>query len=299
MKVLVFGATGDQGQAQLRRLVAAGHTPVAVARDPAKIAIAGVVSVVADYRDPDSLVRALDGIDALFITMPSTSFQAAEPLIRAVEAIGMAAQRQGLRMTVFNSSMIIKEGKRGFAAHDARWEMRERLRDSGTPIVSIQPVIYLDNLLRAWARKHILEEGRLFYPHHPELDVCWICQDDVSDLMIAALDRPHLSGRAYNVGGAEAIRGPDLARRLGAVLGRSLRFDPRPIPDFCAAMAGVFKDVTTLDHDRLTSELRRIYEWYNFGEEKPFYVDMAPVLADLPVTLTGLEDWAARQDWRP
>lgn len=299
MKVLVFGATGDQGEAQLRRLIAAGHTPVAVARDPSKLGVAGVESVAADYRDPDSLARALDGVDALFVTMPSTSFQAADPLIRAVEAIGKAAARQGLRMVVFNSSMIIKDEKRGFAAHDARWEMRERLRDSGVPTVSIQPVIYLDNLLRAWARRHILEEGRIFYPHHPELDVCWICQDDVSDLMIAALNRPHLSGHAYNVGGAEAIRGPDLARRLGAVLGRPLRFDPRPIPDFCEAMAGVFKDVTTLDHERLTGELRCIYEWYNFADEKPFSVDMGPILADLPVALTRLEDWASRQDWRP
>jgi hypothetical protein len=29
--------------------------------------------------------------------------------------------------------------------------------------------------------------------------------------------------------------------------------------------------------------------------DKPFFVDMAPVLRDLPVTLTRLEDWAARQ----
>ncbi len=69
MKVRVFGATGDQGEAQLRRLIAAGHTPIAVACDPSKLRLAGVARVVADDREPDSLARALDGADLLFITM--------------------------------------------------------------------------------------------------------------------------------------------------------------------------------------------------------------------------------------
>ncbi len=57
-------------------------------------------------------------------------------------------------------------------------------------------------------------------------------------------------------------------------------------------MAGVLKHVATLGHECLTGALRRIDEWDHFGEEKPFSVDMAPILADLPVKLTRLEDWA-------
>ena len=47
--------------------------------------------------------------------------------------------------------------------------------------------------------------------------------------------------------------------------------------------------------DRLIGELHRIYTWYNESPEHPFQVDMAPVLRELPVTLTPIAQWAARQ----
>ncbi len=299
MRVTVFGASGDQGAAQVRRLRAAGHHPVAVGRSLSKLhAVVGhdVECVVADYSDRAAIDSALRGADAVFLTLPSTSFQAADGVIQAATEVADAAMHAGVGIIVFNSSMAIMDRPMGFAAQDARFEIRRRLFASGVPAVSIQPVIYIDNLLRAWAKPHI-NRGVICYPHAETLDVSWISQDDSADLMIAAMTRPHLAGRAFNVGGAEAIRGPDLARRLSAVLERPLRFVSQPIPDFTASMNSVFEKVSTLDRDRLRSELERIYTWYNHGAERPFLVDMAPVLAELPVRLTRLEDWAAAQTW--
>ena len=51
----------------------------------------------------------------------------------------------------------------------------------------------------------------------------------------------------------------------------------------------------TLDADRLIGELHRIYTWYNESPERPFQVDMAPVLKELPVRLTPIEEWARQQ----
>jgi hypothetical protein len=48
---------------------------------------------------------------------------------------------------------------------------------------------------------------------------------------------------------------------------------------------------------RLLEELGRIYRWYNEGAERPFTVDMGPVLEQLPVTLMSFADWAGRQRW--
>jgi len=298
-RIAIFGATGDQGQAQVRRALAAGRRPIAIGRDLGKLEqLFGPHSELraADYSDAASVARAIEGADAVFLTLPSTSFQAADSVICAAELVGSAARKAGVSALVFNASMIVKDTPRGFASHDSRWEMRRRLLDSGVPMVSIQPVIYQDNLLRAWARPAIAE-GIVRYPHRPDLEVSWITQDDTADLMLCALDRPKLAGRSFNVGGAEAIRGPDLAQRLSRVLGRPFRFESQSIDDFTARMENVFRATASIEATRLIGELGRIYHWYNESHERPFFVDMTPVLAELPVQLSRFEDWAAKQTW--
>ena len=302
MRVLVFGATGDQGAAQVRRLRVHGHEPVAARRRAGRAKgrsnpdLVNVATVHADYAQPETLAQAIETArpDAVFLTLPSTSFQAAAPLIHAAEAIaGAVAKQPEVQTLVFNASMIVKDRPLGFAAHDARYEMRRRIM-ANAPAISIEPVIYLDNLLRGWAAPSIFQEDVVCYPHTETLDVSWIAQEDAADLMIAAMTRPALAGRSFTVGGREAVRGPELARRLGAAIERPLRFESEPVDAFALRMASLFEGVASLERERLAGELKRIYAWYNTSPERPFCVDMAPVLETLPVALTSIEAWAEK-----
>lgn len=297
MKTAVFSATGDQGLAQVHALAEAGHAVTAISRRPEAADLpAGVTPCAADYADHASLRRAMEGAEAVLLNLPSTSFQAAEPLIEATRAIAEAAAASPtLKTLVFNTSMPVPDERMDIAAQDARLEMREILLASGAPVIVIQPVVYIDNLLKAWAWPEIDRENLIHYPHEETLEVCWICHADLAKLMVAAAERPHLAGRVFTVGGPEAIRGPDLARRLGAVWNRPLRFQTMPVATCGEVMAAVFKSTASLDSATLAREMTLKYTWYNDPEDRPFHVDMAPVLAELPVELTSLEDWAARQ----
>jgi uncharacterized protein len=65
MKVVLFGASGMIGSRVLQELVSRGHTVVAAARRPEKIARgAGITAVEADVDDPQSVADAADGVDA-------------------------------------------------------------------------------------------------------------------------------------------------------------------------------------------------------------------------------------------
>jgi uncharacterized protein YbjT (DUF2867 family) len=283
--------------AQVRALARAGFDPVAVSREPHDLEVDNrpIETLAADYRDLGSLAAASSGSDAVFLNMPSTSFQAAEPLIEAVGAIAKAAAGSpSTKILIFNTSLPISETTRGFAAQDARYEMRERLFASGVPTVSIQPVVFLDNLM-GWGWAPIAARNTVVYPHKETLDVSWICHDDVASLMIAAMERPHLAGRSFAVGGPETVRLPELTEKLARAWDRPLTYESQSIDEFCELMLRVSGSKSSLDPAWLMAELKRIYTWYNSSEERPFRVDMAPVLQELPVELTPIETWAKRQ----
>jgi uncharacterized protein YbjT (DUF2867 family) len=298
MRISVFGATGDQGSAQVRALLRAGHEPVAVSRKPKpwRIDDRNVETFAADYSDLASLAIAVQGSDAVFLNLPSTSFQVAEPLINAANAIAKAAAASPTtRSLIFNTSMPVPQQKRGFAAQDARHEMRRLVFASGIPSVSIEPVVFLDNLLKGWAWPSIEKENRIRYAHKETLDVSWICHDDLAALMISALERPQLAGRCFAVGGPETVRLPELTRKLARAWKRPLTYESQSVDDFCERMRQTFEGKSTLDVNKLIGELHRIYTWYNESPEHPFQIDMAPVLKELPVRLTPIEEWARRQ----
>ena len=163
------------------------------------------------------------------------------------------------------------------------------------PYGTLSNLIHLDNLLKGWAWPAIAKHNKLVYAHKETLDVSWICHDDLAALMIAALERPQLAGRSFAVGGPETVRLPVLTRILSRAWNRPLTFESQSIDDFCRRMREVFEGQSSLEADRFIGELHRVYSWYNHSPERPFHVDMAPVLQELPVRLTPIEEWARRQ----
>lgn len=93
-EVLLTGASGFLGTHLLRELCAAGHRVRALSRRPATdaaIAALGALSVRATMDDPDTLVKAATGCDAVFHAAADTS------LWRRTEAAQLATNVDGTR----------------------------------------------------------------------------------------------------------------------------------------------------------------------------------------------------------
>lgn len=297
MRVVVFGASGVQGAAQVAALARSKHHPVAVSRNPKPVQVDGkpVETAAAEFSDHAALDGALRGADIVFLNLPSTSFQPAGPVIAAAKAIGEAiARAESVRLVVFNTSMPVPEVSHGIEAQDHRREMRGLLRAMGLPVISIQPVVFLDNLLEGWALPAIQERDTIVYCHREELEASWICHDDLASLMVAAIDRPDLAGRDIPVGGPETVRLVQLTEKVGRGWGRKLQCVNQTVDDFCDRISDAMGRRSGLDAGVVVDQMRRAYTWYNVAPERPFRVDMAPVLKELPVKLTSIEDWARR-----
>ena len=71
MRIVIFGANGQTGRLVTRRALDAGHTAVAVTRNPDGFPFADprLEVVGADVRDAPALVTAVDGADAVLSTL--------------------------------------------------------------------------------------------------------------------------------------------------------------------------------------------------------------------------------------
>ncbi|RMF11566.1 MAG: hypothetical protein D6763_02755 [Alphaproteobacteria bacterium] len=300
--VLVIGASGDQGREQVQVLVQSGRRVRAASRHPKALSAAlpaGAEPVFFDFKQPESLLPCLAGVDVVFINWPSASFNDPRSLFalfdQTLTVMEQAPERP--RKIIFNSSLYVGEKALGFPAHDTRLRMIERLRSGPIDHVAVCPVIFMDNLLRPWALPAIQNEGVFRYPHDARLEVSWICLRDVARIMLACAGNDSLRGETLVVGGPETLRGPDVAAILSTTLGRSITFESEPTEAFAQRMGALFSRRTGQSVARTARDLARIYDWYNTSPVHPFKVDMDPTSRRLGLTLTPFSEWARAQDW--
>ena len=301
--LIIFGATGQQGMAQVdaakdRRVIAIGRQRVERRRAETQ----GGANI--DWRQLDLADRV--AVKALFssasdkpsvlLTMPSSSFNPEAALLRQFDNILAAASGQVAKL-IFNTSMFVPPELSGFQALDVRRRMITMLVQSGLPYVVVKPVIYMDNLLTDWARPALVQNHVFRYPHHDALDVSWISLADVARIMLALTTSTAFDQSEITIGGPETLRGPQVAQNLSQALGYEVRFETMPIAEFADIMAGLFAQRNGYDATRLKRELMRVYEWYNMSDTHPFKVDAGPIYRELGLTPSPMREWLKTVKW--
>jgi uncharacterized protein YbjT (DUF2867 family) len=117
MKVLVLGATGGSGRLIVRDALAKGHSVVALVRSKASADLPGVDMIEGDARDEGTLLRALDGCDAVISALGTgMGFRKVDLLAVATRALVTAMTRKGVRRLVCISALGVGDshGHGGF-----------------------------------------------------------------------------------------------------------------------------------------------------------------------------------------
>ncbi|MBC3984792.1 NmrA/HSCARG family protein [Streptomyces sp. AC536] len=231
--VLVTGATGNQGGATARALLARGRTVRALVRDPDKPAALalrklGAELVRGDLNDAGSLRAAMAGVDGVFSVQPL----AYEPETLATEvrqgkAVADAALDAGVAHLVY-SSVGGAERHTGIGHFETKAEIERHILALGLPATILRPVFFMDNLLHyADARgERVLE-----LPVRPERPMQMIASEDVARFVDAAFTDPgRYLGRQLEIAGDE-LTFTDVARVYERVTGTPTRLVPLPIEE--------------------------------------------------------------------
>lgn len=296
--VIVFGATGMQGRQQPRELLKNGYNVKVVSR---KLELLdgpdfdSTQKIVADYNDPDSIDRAVEGADAVFYQAQSFLDPA---LIQAqTETVRKAAEKAGVQLIIVNSSMWAPDEPSGQSQFDCVLSMEEAMRDGSIPVIVFRPTLFMSNLHGDWVKNN-LRNGLYRYSHPSDLLADWICLEDVAQFMVAALKKPELAGRKIMIGGPDRLRTRDVVELVGQAMGKELRFEYVPPRDFAEEFWNLWGASSGMTHDEFVDNFDSFYTMNIEDPRRPFEADLKATQVLFPeVKLTSMRDWAARQDW--
>jgi uncharacterized protein YbjT (DUF2867 family) len=236
--VLVTGATGQQGGATARHLLAAGWRVRALVRDAAApaaraLAAAGAELAVGDMTDRASLDAAAKGAYGVFSVQPAVAaphFDTGEvPMGRNVADAALAAGAEHLVYT----SVGGVERRSGISHWTTKWEIEEHIRALGVPATMLRPVMFMENHLGP--RFGVRGEAALVRLIPPAATVQLIAVEDIGGFAALAFADPDgYAGEALEIAGDEVSR-TDLVAAFERAAGHPIRTDPFP-PEVLDAM---------------------------------------------------------------
>lgn len=271
-RFLITGATGKTSELVIAQLRAKGADVRALVRDPQKaekLASAGVTIAQGDFGDAGALGRALDGVTSVFLVTP-----AHQDASGMVDRFLAAATKSAKRPRIVRLSAI-KGSEHGPTDNTRTHGRADRaIQDSGLPYTILRPNYFMQNFFGA--AESIMSSG-MMYQGMGDGRLGFIDVRDIADVAAAVLLDPSWDRGIYELTGPASISFHDVARDLGAALGREVKYVPIPpekvretilglgwgdwaagvMADYSAAYSRGFGDFTTTFVEKITGHKAR------------------------------------------
>lgn len=216
--ILVTGATGSIGRHLVTHLRQRREPFLALVRGQEQGRDLGCDFAVGDFDDPGSIVRALRGVDRLFLNaggaVPADGDQ---PMIRQQEAAIDAAAASGVSQVVKISVLGARAG--GQLATGAHWRIEEHLRASGLAWSVLRPSGFMQNFLTGAGALTI---GGKLVDGYGGAAVAYIDCYDIAACAAALLTGPSRPSASFALTGPEPLTCADITEKLSAALGRTV-----------------------------------------------------------------------------
>lgn len=167
-KILVTGATGQQGGTLAKLLLQKNHKVYALVRNiqsPAaqELKKEGANLVKGDLNNLDSLEQAVNGVDSIFL-MGTPLGDGIEGETRRGKMMADIAKEKNVKHLVY-SSVANADRNTGIPHFESKYKVEQHIQNLGIPYTIIGPTFFMENLLTYL--KPGLEQGQLALPLSP------------------------------------------------------------------------------------------------------------------------------------
>jgi uncharacterized protein YbjT (DUF2867 family) len=278
--ILVTGATGHQGGASARHLLANGWRVRALVRkidDPAARALAegGVELVQGDMADRASLDHAMRGVYGVHSVQAYLPKDAAGEIHQGSN-VADAAKAAGVQHLVYSSAAGPQDpSDLDVPEISSKRAIENHIRASGLPFTFLRPVYLMDTL--NFLRSYILQ-GTWTISLPADRAMQMLASEDIGAFAALAFEHPERwLNQSIELAGDELSQ-LQIAEVLSRVIGRSIRFVEMPI-----------EQARAYDVD-----LAKVTEWIN---TEGFHADIPALRAIHPALMT-LETWLRKNGWQ-
>jgi uncharacterized protein YbjT (DUF2867 family) len=241
--ILVNAANGQQGRALVPKLIAAGaHVRACVRSESSAASLrgAGVVEVVVgDLADPETLARAVDGVDTVYHVCPGILPREREIGFAMIDAARAASVGH------FVSSSVLHAILTDLVQHEIKRDIEEHLLSADIEYTILQPSIYMAprRFVPAF-ESGVLRTGWSLDRKQSLVDI-----GDVTDVAAAVLrEGERHYGATYELVGPERLTAREMGAIIAEVLGKPVRVEEI---DAEAYLEGLFRgrDRALLGHE--------------------------------------------------
>jgi len=269
--ILVTGSTGNVGSQLIQALRGAGQEVRALVHDESKaqpLREAGAEVVVGDMEQPDTLGKAVEGADHIYL-ITSNGPTVADQARNLIDAAKGAGRPHLVRQTAFGTtkSRIIQQ-------HE---EIERMLEGSGLPFTLVKPTFFMQNLMMA--AQTVASDGMVYLPLK-DGRLGMIDIRDVVDVACSVLTSAGHEGKTYVLTGPASISLNDVADGLTKAIGKRVTYVDVPPEAAREALIGMgmsewiadgfielmegfgegFADLTTPHVEQLTGHPARSFE---------------------------------------
>jgi uncharacterized protein YbjT (DUF2867 family) len=243
-KILVTGATGQQGGSLARLLLQKKHKVYALTRNTQSSAAQdlrnkGANVVKGDLDDSDSLERAAKDVDSIFLM--GTPFEdGTEGETRRGKLMADIAKENKVEHLVY-SSVANADKNTGIPHFESKYKVEQHIKNLGIPYTIIGPTFFMENLLGPG-----LEQGQLALPLSPSSILQQSALENIAEFSALVLERgkPFLGKRIDTA--SDEVTGEQAAKILSNELGQRIRYVHVPLEQIYQA----------------NEDMARMYEWY-------------------------------------
>ena len=274
--ILVTGATGQQGGAVARSLLAKGQKVRMLTRSPEKareLAAKGAEVARGDFEDPESLKEALKGADGVFLV--GTPFEKGpEAEVEQGKAMLVACWKMGTPHLVY-TSVCAANRNTGIPHFESKARVEYYIRQTGQECTILRPVWFMENFASPWLYPSI-EKGVLGTPVLPDRNLQMIALDDIGEFASEAFLRPkEFLGQEIDLAGDELTM-DDITLQISCAMNRPVRYEP--IPEEKAESA-------------VGNDFALMYRWFN---REGYQVNIEELKKRWGIRLTSFSRWLGK-----
>jgi len=279
--ILVTGATGQQGGAIARELLAHGYRVKAMTRKPEgekarELVRLGAEVVQGDLNDEASLDRALKGAWGVFAVQNTWEAGVEQEEVQG-KRLAEIAKKAGVHHFVY-SSVASADRKTGIPHFENKWRIEQRISELAFPsYVILRPVFFMENLYSP-SFKPGIDQGKLFVGLEPATALQMISVQDIGKYGLLAFEKhAQLNGRAIDIAGDERTM-PGTAQVLSQSTKKTITFERVPIEDV----------------RKFSVDFALMLEWF---DRVGYSAKIADNAKEFRIEPTTLAQWAGRQNW--